>query len=146
MSKLPRLLSGTTNALLDSMMTHLRHIGDGALPRKVEIWKLVYSFLDVFLEHPVCQIPQSLLSETSSVLLDSKDETWRKLGRSQELDHFLGWQISENWYEASLMYAWDIHYVKNQQDSTQESQMEKGKGMRNLLDICETLIRYLWKT
>ena len=35
--KAPRLLSGTTRVLLDPTMTLWGDIGDGALPRKVEI-------------------------------------------------------------------------------------------------------------
>ena len=53
--KPPRLLSGTSSVLLDSMMTLWRHIGDGALPRQVQIWKLICSFLGVSLGHPPCQ-------------------------------------------------------------------------------------------
>ena len=111
--KPPRLLSGTTSVLLDSMRIIWRHIGDGALPRKVEIGKLRCSFLDVSLGHPLCQKLLRLLSGTSSIHLDSKDDTWRTLWRTQDLDHFLGWYISENKYEASLIYPWGIHYVKN---------------------------------
>ena len=72
-----RLLSGTTSVLLDSRRMLWRHIGDEALPRKVEIWKLECSFLDVSLRHPYCQKPPRLLSGTSCVLQDSKDDTWR---------------------------------------------------------------------
>ena len=83
-----RLLSGTSSVLLDFMMTLWRHIGDGALPRQVEILKLICSFLGVSLGHPPCQKPPKLLSGTSSVLIDSKDDTWMTLWRTQELDHF----------------------------------------------------------
>ena len=59
----PRLLSGTSSILLDSMMTLWRHIGDGALPRKVETWKLICSFLDVSLRHPPSQNHQDSFQE-----------------------------------------------------------------------------------
>ena len=75
-----RLLSGTSSVLLDSMMTLWRHIGDGALPRQVEIWKLICSFLDVSLRHLPCQKPPRLLSGTSNVLLDSMMTLWRHIG------------------------------------------------------------------
>ena len=75
-----RLLSGTSSVLLDSMMTLWRHMGDGALPRQAEIWKLICSFLDVSLRHPPCQKPPRLLSGTSSVLLDSMMMLWRHIG------------------------------------------------------------------
>ena len=117
-----RLLSGTTSVLLDSMDDTLENPGVGPLSRKVEIWKLINSFLDgwhlddtlenlgvgalfrkveirklicsfldVSLGHPLRQKPQRLLSGTLSILLDYKDDTWRTLWRTQELDHFLGW-------------------------------------------------------
>ena len=38
----------------------------------------------------------------------------------QELDNFPGSWTIENLYVASLMYPWDIHHVKNHQDSCQE--------------------------
>jgi len=116
----PRLLSGTSSILLDSMMTLWRHIWDGALPRKVEIWKLICSFLDVFLRHPLDQKLPKILSGTTSILLDSKDDTWMTLWRTQELEHFPGRYRIENLYAASLMYPWVIHYVKNHQNSSQE--------------------------
>ena len=118
--KPPKLLSGTTSILQDSMMTLWRHLGDGAIPRQVEIWKLIYSFLNVSLGHPLCQKPPRLLSRTTSVLLDSKDDTWMTLWRTQELYNFPWRYRSEYWYVASLMYIKDIHYVKCHQDSSQE--------------------------
>ena len=60
--KPPRLLSGASSVLLDSMMTLWRHIGDGALSGQVEIWKFICSFLDVSLGHPLCQESPRLLS------------------------------------------------------------------------------------
>ena len=48
--KQPRLLSGTTSVLLDSTMMIWRHIGNGAFPGQVEIFKFICSFLDVILE------------------------------------------------------------------------------------------------
>ena len=75
--KPPKLLSGTSSVLLDFMMTLWRHMGDGALLRVVEIWKLICSFLDVSLRHSPCQ---KLLSGTSSVLLDSMKTLWRHMG------------------------------------------------------------------
>ena len=78
--KRSRLLSGTSSVLLDSMMTLWRHLGYRALPRQVEIWKLIFSFPDVSLRHPPFQKPSRLLSGTSSVLLDSMMTLWRHLG------------------------------------------------------------------
>ena len=52
----PRDLSGNNIVLLDSMMTLRRHIGEGALPRKVEIWKLMCNFPDVSLRHKLVVI------------------------------------------------------------------------------------------
>ena len=78
--KPPRLLSGTSSVLLDFMMTLWRHIGDGALPRKVEIWNLICSFLGVSLRHLPSQKPPRLLSGASSVLLDFIMTLWRHIG------------------------------------------------------------------
>ena len=101
--KQQRLLSGTSSVLLDSMMMLWRHIGDGAFPRKVEIRKLICSFLDVSFRHPLCQKLSKILSGTTNVLLDSKDDTSMMLWRTQEFDHFPGRKRSENLYVASLM-------------------------------------------
>jgi hypothetical protein len=60
-----------------------RQIGDGVLPRKVEISQLICNFLDVSLGHPLDLKPPNLLSRTTSVLLDSKDDTWMTLWRTQ---------------------------------------------------------------
>ena len=81
LSQQPRgLLSGTSSVLLHSMMRLWKHIGDGALPRQVESSKSIHSFLDVYKEPPICQIPPRLLSGTSSILLDSKMTVWRHIG------------------------------------------------------------------
>ena len=61
-------------------MTLSRHIGDGALPKKVEILKLICSFLNVSFGNPSCQKPPRVLSGTSSVLLDSMMTLWRHIG------------------------------------------------------------------
>ena len=85
------------------------------LPRRVEISKLIQTFLDVYYGYSWCQKQQRLLSGTTSVLLDSLDDAlenpWvRPLSRRVEF-----WKLI-----ASLMYIRYIHYVKNQQDSSQE--------------------------
>ena len=77
--KPPRLISGTSSILLDFKMTLWRHIGDGAHPRKVEIWKLICSFLDESLGHSSCQKLPRLLSGTTSVVLDSMLMLWRHI-------------------------------------------------------------------
>ena len=73
--KSPRLLPGTTSALLDSVDDTLENPGIKPLPRKVEIGKLIETFLDVYYGYPLCQQPPRLLSGTTSVLLDSLDDT-----------------------------------------------------------------------
>ena len=78
--KPPRLLSGTTSVLLDSLDDALEIPRVRPLPRKVEIWKLIHSFLDVSLGHPLCQKPPRFLSGTTSVLLDSLDEALENPG------------------------------------------------------------------
>ena len=50
-------LSGTTSVFLHSMDDTLKNPGVGPLSRKVEIWKLICSFLDVSFGHIVCQKP-----------------------------------------------------------------------------------------
>jgi hypothetical protein len=83
------------------MMTLWRHVGDGALPRQIEIWKLICSFLDVFVWHPLCQKPLRLLWGTPSVLLDSMmtllETHWRwstsQAGRDLKIDMQLPWCI-----------------------------------------------------
>ena len=100
--KTPRLLSGTSSVLLDSMMMLWRHIGDGALLRQVEIWKLICSFLEVSLRHPPCQKPPRLLSGTSSVLKDSKDDTWPGVGSlSRRVET---WKLICSLIDVSLSY------------------------------------------
>ena len=92
--KPPRLLSGTTSVLLDSMMMLWRHLEDGALPRRVEIWKLICSFLDVSVGHPLCKIhllrnhqhPHKLLDDalegeserSENVKKGKKWKTWKR--------------------------------------------------------------------
>ena len=76
-------MSKTTKTPLRSLQSPLRHL-DGALEntgvwplsRRAETWKLICSFLEVSLRHPPCQKPPRLLSGASTVLLDSKDDTW----------------------------------------------------------------------
>ena len=48
--------------------------------RKVKIWKLICSFLEISLGHPPCQKPWRLLSGTSKVILDSMMTLWRHMG------------------------------------------------------------------
>ena len=54
--------------------------GAGALSRMVDIWKLICSFFDVSLGHPLCQKPPRHLSGTTSVLLDSMVTLWTHIG------------------------------------------------------------------
>ena len=68
----------------------LENPGVGQLSMKVEIWKLICSFIDIYKRHPLYQKPPRLLSGTSSVLLDSLDEALenpavRPLSRKVEL-------------------------------------------------------------
>ena len=100
----PRLLSGTSSVLLDSMMTLWRHIGDGALPRKVETWKLICSFLDVSLRHPPSQKPLRLLSGTSSVLLDFMMKLWRHIGDDALPRQVEIWKLICSFLEVSLRH------------------------------------------
>jgi hypothetical protein len=65
---------------------------------------LICSFLDVSLRHPLGQKLPKILSGTTSVLLDSKDDTWMTLWRTQGLEHFPGRYRIENLCTASLMY------------------------------------------
>ena len=72
--KPPTIFSGTSSVLLNSLDDALENPGVSPLSMKVEMWKLIHSFLDVSLGHPLCQKPPRLLSGTSSVLLDSLDD------------------------------------------------------------------------
>jgi hypothetical protein len=72
--KPPRLLSRTSSVLLDSLDDTLEIPEVRPLPSKVEIWKLIHTFLDVYYVYSLCQKPPRLLSGTSSVLLDSLDD------------------------------------------------------------------------
>jgi hypothetical protein len=45
------------------------------LPRKVQIWKLKHTFINVYYGYSLCQKPLRLLSGTFRVLLDSLDDT-----------------------------------------------------------------------
>jgi hypothetical protein len=47
-----RLLLGTTSVLLDSLDDALENTGIMPLPRKVEIRKLIHTFLDVYYGYP----------------------------------------------------------------------------------------------
>ena len=76
--KPPRLLSGTSSILLDSLDDALENPWVWPLSRRVEMWKLVCSFLYVSQGHPLCQQPPRLLSGTSSVLLDPLDDALEK--------------------------------------------------------------------
>ena len=49
-------------------------------PKKVEIWKLKQTFLDVYHGYPLCQKPPRLLSGTTWVLLDSLDDALENPG------------------------------------------------------------------
>ena len=115
-----RLLSGTPSVLLDSMMTIWRHIGQEAIPRQLEPWKLIQTFVEAFKVHPLCQKPPTLLSGITSVLLDSMDDTWMMFWRTQEFDHFPGGKRLENGYVASLMDPCGINHIKIYQDCSQE--------------------------
>jgi hypothetical protein len=50
----------------------------------------------LFLGNPLCQKPPRLLSGTTSFLLDSLDDTWMILWKTQELDHFPNGENGEN--------------------------------------------------
>ena len=102
--KPPRLLSGTSSVLLDSMMTLWRHIGDGALPRQVQIWKFIRSFLDVTLRHPPCQKPPRLLSGTSGVLLDSMMTLGRHTGDGALPRQVEIWKLICSFLDVSLRH------------------------------------------
>jgi hypothetical protein len=70
---------------------------------------LICSFLDVSLRHPLCQKLSKILSGTTSVLLDSKDDTLMMLWRTQEFDHFPGRKRSKkficSFLNVSLRYS-----------------------------------------
>jgi hypothetical protein len=58
----------------------LENTGVRPLPRKIEIGKLIQTFLDVYYGYSLCQKPQRFLSGTSSVLLDSLDDALENPG------------------------------------------------------------------
>ena len=65
-SKPPRLLSGTSSVLLDSLDDALENPGVWPLSMRIEIWKFIRSFLDVSLGHPLC--PSFSLSLRNDIL------------------------------------------------------------------------------
>ena len=76
----PRLRSGTSSVLLDSLDDALENPGVWPLSRRVEIWNFIRSFLNISLGRPLCSKPPRLLSGTSSVLLDSLDDALENPG------------------------------------------------------------------
>ena len=60
--KPPRLLSGTTSVLFDSMDDALENQRVGPLSWKADIWKLIFSFLDV-------SLGKSIMSKTTKTHL-----------------------------------------------------------------------------
>ena len=98
MSKSPKIPVGTTGVILHSMMILWRHIEDGALPGKVKMWKLICSFHDVSVGHPVCKVQPLRNQQHPHKLLDDalegegersenvkKGKKWKTWKREKEL-------------------------------------------------------------
>jgi hypothetical protein len=101
-----RLLSGTTSVLIDSLDDALENPGVIPLPRKVEIWKLKHTLLDVYYGYSFSQQPSRLLSGTTCVLLLSLNDALenpgvRRLSRKVEI-----WKLIHTFLDVYYGYSY----------------------------------------